>query len=167
MSGKGIRKNRWNEQEDEILRKMIEQHGARNWNLIARSIPGRNGKQCRERWAIFLDPSVSKEQWTKEEDNILRNCQAKFGNKWAFFMNHLPGRSCVAIRNRWTHLCRVGQATSESSDSDDVKPQDPNQDGNTVMANWSVIDQLFGDTNDIFGSDSNFDLFRDLASLYE
>ena len=36
-------------QEDEHVRMMVAQHGPRNWSVIAENLPGRVGKQCRER----------------------------------------------------------------------------------------------------------------------
>jgi hypothetical protein len=41
------------------------------WAAIASNLPGRNGKQCRERWHNQLDPSIKRESWTDEEDRIL------------------------------------------------------------------------------------------------
>lgn len=38
------------------------------WSLIADKIPGRIGKQCRERWSNHLDPALRKGEWSKEED---------------------------------------------------------------------------------------------------
>lgn len=42
---------------------------------MARLLPGRMGKQCRERWFNHLDPSVKKTEWTPREDEILFNAQ--------------------------------------------------------------------------------------------
>lgn len=167
MSGKGVRKNRWSEREDDLLRKLIEHHGAKNWNLIARSIPGRNGKQCRERWSIFLDPAVSKGQWTRDEDAILINCQSKFGNKWAFFMNNLPGRSCVAIRNRWTHLRRTGQVPADEPEREEVPVILPKP--TPQVGNWSVVDKIFDHEIDLLGDGGCFgeSLYEELMGLYE
>ena len=39
--------------------------------MIAEDLPGRNRKQCRERWHNQLDPSIKKDGWTEEEDAVL------------------------------------------------------------------------------------------------
>ena len=49
----------WNEQEDEAIRQMVAKHGTKSWALIAENLakegmPGRSGKQCRERWHNHL-----------------------------------------------------------------------------------------------------------------
>ena len=45
---------------------------------MARLLPGRLGKQCRERWFNHLDPTVKKSQWTSREDEVLFNAQVVF-----------------------------------------------------------------------------------------
>lgn len=47
---------------------MVEKHGPRNWSKIADHLPGRIGKQCRERWHNHLNPEIRKDRWTEEED---------------------------------------------------------------------------------------------------
>ena len=42
-----------NLQEDEEIVRLVELHGSKNWSLIGAQIPGRSGKQCRERYDIF------------------------------------------------------------------------------------------------------------------
>jgi hypothetical protein len=48
--------------------------------------------QCRERWFNHLDPALKKGGWTDEEDAILVEAQAKWGNSWTKIAKLLPGR---------------------------------------------------------------------------
>ena len=42
------------------------------WTVIASNLPGRTGKQCRERWVNQLDPVIKRDGgWTEEEDRII------------------------------------------------------------------------------------------------
>lgn len=41
-----------------VLVELVMQHGERNWSQIAKQLPGRVGKQCRERWNNHLRPNV-------------------------------------------------------------------------------------------------------------
>jgi myb proto-oncogene protein len=50
---------------------MVKLHGARNWSEISKMLPGRIGKQCRERWHNHLNPDIRKEKWTEEEDDLI------------------------------------------------------------------------------------------------
>lgn len=42
-------KRSWTEEEDQRLLKLVEEHGPRRWAHLSTMIPGRAGKQCRER----------------------------------------------------------------------------------------------------------------------
>ncbi|GFY82147.1 myb domain protein 25 [Actinidia rufa] len=54
----------WSPEEDAILSRLVSEFGARNWNAIARAIPGRSGKSCRLRWINQLDPCVKHKPFT-------------------------------------------------------------------------------------------------------
>jgi Myb-like DNA-binding domain len=43
-----------------MLRGLVEEHGSKKWSQIAMGLPGRSGKQCRERWLNHLDTRVTK-----------------------------------------------------------------------------------------------------------
>jgi hypothetical protein len=101
-------KAKWTADEDEILVGLVQVHGAQRWNVLADSLPGRTGKQCRERWLIKLSPECVSALWTLEEDQTLLQLQAEYGNTWSKFRTLLPGRSIVSIKNRWTSLKRRG-----------------------------------------------------------
>ena len=49
--------------------------------LVAQQLPGRTGKQCRERWHNHLDFDIRKDAWSLEEDRKLLELQRKYGNK--------------------------------------------------------------------------------------
>jgi hypothetical protein len=50
---------------NESLREKVEQFGTQNWVIIARFLPGRLGRQCRERWHNVIDPSIVRREWTR------------------------------------------------------------------------------------------------------
>ena len=52
------------------------------WSSIAEKLPGRIGKQCRERWFNHLDPLIRKGDWDESEDVVLYEAQKQFGNRW-------------------------------------------------------------------------------------
>lgn len=39
-----------------MILKLVKEHGTRKWSLIAESLTGRSGKQCRERCDSNLGP---------------------------------------------------------------------------------------------------------------
>jgi hypothetical protein len=102
----GARKNKWSPEEDEVLERGLIQFGKENWPKVAMLLPGRTNKQCRERWLAQLSPGLVRWDWTASEDLILVEKQREIGNQWAKIKLFLPGRSPVAVKNRWTWLCR-------------------------------------------------------------
>jgi hypothetical protein len=102
----GAPKKKWTPEEDHRLQSAVARFGSDNWQRIAAVIPGRSGKQCRERWIGHVSPEVVRQDWSPEEDLVLVQKQGEFGNHWAKIAVFLPGRSVVAAKNRWIWLCR-------------------------------------------------------------
>lgn len=71
IKGKGS----WTAEEDQILREKRAIYG-RKWAKIAAHLPGRQGKQCRERFVNHLDPELKKGDWTGtlEPDASIHQC---------------------------------------------------------------------------------------------
>lgn len=97
----GLVKGPWSPEEDLILKQYVSDYGTNNWKECCKLVKGRNGKQCRERWANILRPSVKKGDWTPEEDKIMFEMQQQIGSQWTKIAKYLPGRTENSIKNRY------------------------------------------------------------------
>ena len=61
----------WKNTEDEILKAAVMKYGKNQWARISSLLVRKSAKQCKARWYEWLDPSIKKTEWTREEDEKL------------------------------------------------------------------------------------------------
>lgn len=79
-------KGSWSPEEDAMLTRLVERHGARNWSVISEGIPGRSGKSCRLRWCNQLSPAVHHRPFTPAEDATIVAAHAKYVPYYSTFI---------------------------------------------------------------------------------
>ncbi|KAL0431284.1 UNVERIFIED_CONTAM: Transcription factor AS1 [Sesamum radiatum] len=97
-------RQRWQPEEDALLRAYVKQYGPKEWNLISQRMGkplDRDPKSCLERWKNYLKPGIKKGSLTPEEQNLVISLQAKYGNKWKKIAAEVPGRTAKRLGKWW------------------------------------------------------------------
>ncbi|GAW80036.1 DNA binding protein Myb2 [Plasmodium gonderi] len=72
----------WKNCEDEVLKAAVMKYGLNNWSRVASLLVRKSAKQCKARWYEWLDPSVKKTEWSKEEEEKLLHLAKLFPTQW-------------------------------------------------------------------------------------
>ncbi|XP_022148321.1 transcription factor MYB59 isoform X2 [Momordica charantia] len=70
----------------------------------------RTGKSCRLRWVNYLHPGLKRGKMSSQEERLVLELHAKWGNRWSKIARKLPGRTDNEIKNYWrTHMRKKAQ----------------------------------------------------------
>ncbi|KAI0008559.1 pre-mRNA splicing factor component-domain-containing protein [Xylariaceae sp. FL0662B] len=72
----------WTNIEDEILKASVSKYGLNQWARVSSLLPRKTPKQCKARWNEWLDPSIKKIEWSKEEDEKLLHLAKLMPTQW-------------------------------------------------------------------------------------
>lgn len=113
----GLTKGRWTIEEDRALIQLVQTNtgGSTKWSDLAKRIPGRTSKQCRERWFSHLDPNLKHGPFSPEEDQVILEQHELLGRKWSKIAQQLPGRTIDAVRIRFRSLTRQAQKKNSTA----------------------------------------------------
>lgn len=94
----------FSEAMDRKLIKLVDIYGTNNWNMIARNFKEQSAKKCKERWMVFLSPSVEQIPWTPEDDKLLLTLESQIGTKWTSISQSFTRRTPGEVRTRFRKL---------------------------------------------------------------
>ena len=106
----------WSNLEDEVLKAAVMKYGLNNWSRVASLLARKTAKQCKARWYEWLDPSVKKTEWTKDEDEKLLQLAKCFPCQWRTIAP-IVGRTANQCLQRYERLLDMAQSGGAASSS--------------------------------------------------
>ena len=88
-------------EEDQLLLELKKKHPNYSWAEIAKFMPTRSARQCRDRWAYKLNPNMIDQPWTLEDDILLQNKVSELGHQWSKISKMFFGHNESQVKNRW------------------------------------------------------------------
>lgn len=99
----------WKNSEDEVLKAAIMKYGLNDWPRVASLLPRKTAKQCKARWYEWLDPSIKKTEWTKEEEERLLHLAKLMPAQWRTIAP-LVGRTAAQCLEHYEKLLDAAQS---------------------------------------------------------
>ncbi|KAI9206375.1 pre-mRNA splicing factor component-domain-containing protein [Polychytrium aggregatum] len=109
----------WKNTEDEILKAAVMKYGKNQWARISSLLVRKTPKQCKARWYEWLDPSIKKTEWSKEEDEKLLHLAKLMPTQWRTIAP-IVGRTPAQCLERYQRL--LDDAEAKEAGVDDVGP---------------------------------------------
>lgn len=117
----------WKNTEDEILKAAVMKYGKNQWARISSLLVRKSAKQCKARWFEWLDPSIKKTEWTREEEEKLLHLAKIMPTQWRTIAP-IIGRTSSQCLERYEKLLDAAQRKSgEVDDKDDPRRLRPGE----------------------------------------
>ena len=105
----------WKNTEDEILKAAVMKYGKNQWARISSLLVRKSAKQCKARWFEWLDPSIKKTEWTREEDEKLLHLAKLMPTQWRTIAP-IVGRTPSQCLERYERLLDAAVSKDEEYD---------------------------------------------------
>jgi hypothetical protein len=115
----GRARRRFTTQEGVQLPVVMSTGLCQDWGDVAKQMPPRTPRQCRELWMNYLNPRLSSTPWTQEEDELLEKKMEELGRRWPVIASSFSNRSRNQIKNRWFARARQMERKYSPKNQDD------------------------------------------------
>lgn len=99
----------WTNIEDEVLKASVSKYGLNQWARVSSLLARKTPKQCKARWVEWLDPSIRKIEWSKEEDEKLLHLAKLMPTQWRTIAP-MVGRTATQCLERYQKLLDEAEA---------------------------------------------------------
>jgi pre-mRNA-splicing factor CDC5/CEF1 len=93
----------WSNVEDEVLKAAISKYGLNQWARVSSLLAKKTAKQCKARWQEWLDPSIKKTEWSREDDEKLLTMAKLLPTQWRTIAP-IVGRTATQCLERYQKL---------------------------------------------------------------
>lgn len=105
----------WKNTEDEILKAAVMKYGKNQWARISSLLVRKSAKQCKARWYEWIDPSIKKTEWSREEEEKLLHLAKIMPNQWKTIAP-IVGRTASQCLEHYEKLLDAAQNREEGYD---------------------------------------------------
>jgi len=112
----------WKNTEDEILKAAVMKYGKNQWSRISSLLVRKSAKQCKARWHEWLDPSIKKTEWSRDEEEKLLHLAKLMPTQWRTIAP-IVGRTAAQCLEHYERL--LDQATRRGDAADASAADDP------------------------------------------
>ncbi|XP_044145718.1 cell division cycle 5-like protein [Bufo gargarizans] len=117
----------WRNTEDEILKAAVMKYGKNQWSRIASLLHRKSAKQCKARWYEWLDPSIKKTEWSREEEEKLLHLAKLMPTQWRTIAP-IIGRTAAQCLEHYEYLLdKAAQRDNEEEAADDPRKLKPGE----------------------------------------
>ena len=99
----------------EILKAAVMKYGKNQWSRISSLLVRKSAKQCKARWHEWLDPSIKKTEWSREEEEKLLHLAKLMPTQWRTIAP-IVGRTAAQCLEHYERL--LDQATRRGGDEE-------------------------------------------------
>eukprot|EP00644_Phytophthora_capsici_P008069 jgi/Phyca11/10937/fgenesh1_pm.PHYCAscaffold_58_\ len=116
----------WKNTEDEILKAAVMKYGMNQWARVASLLARKSAKQCKARWYEWLDPSIKKTEWSREEEEKLLHLAKLMPSQWRTIAP-IVGRTAAQCMEHYERLLDAAQQKEGLEVSDDPRRLRPGE----------------------------------------
>ncbi|GLE06316.1 hypothetical protein PINS_up015563 [Pythium insidiosum] len=107
----------WKNTEDEILKAAVMKYGMNQWARVASLLSRKSAKQCKARWYEWLDPSIKKTEWSREEEEKLLHLAKLMPSQWRTIAP-IVGRTAAQCMEHYERLLDAAQQQQQQGATD-------------------------------------------------
>lgn len=144
----------WKPEEDARLKEAIQLYGSLDWMKISNYVGnGRTRSQCSQRWHRCLDPHISKEKWSEDEIECLKNLVNEYGDRsWARIASKMEKRCDVQCRYMYKRI--INKKNIRGMRSENLNGQSKSE--NDLNKNSEKVDLSMDEFEREIENDENF-----------